>query len=58
VLSRLRLAHGRGNGAMELVIFVGAWALLAIGAVLAGEDSRPRIDRSRDWGLHSWTRGE
>ena len=43
---------------MELVIVLGAWALLAVAAVLGGEDSRPRIDRSRDWGLRPWKRGD
>lgn len=43
---------------MELVIFLGAWGLLAVGAVVGGADSRPRIDRSRDWGLRSWKRGD
>jgi hypothetical protein len=43
---------------MELVIFFGAWILVAIAAVTAGEDSRPGINESRDWGLHTWDRSD
>lgn len=43
---------------MELLIFLGAWALLVIGAVVGGADSRPGINESRDWGLHTWNRSD
>jgi hypothetical protein len=41
---------------MELLIVLALFAALGIAAVLGGADSRPKIDTSRDWGLHSWNR--
>jgi hypothetical protein len=43
---------------MELLIVLAFFAMLAVGAVLGGADSRPGLNESREWGLHSWHREE
>jgi hypothetical protein len=41
---------------MELLILLALVVALDIAALLGGADSRPKINQSREWGLHSWKR--
>jgi hypothetical protein len=43
---------------MELLIFFLALALLGVGAMVGGADSRPGINESHEWGLHRWERDD